>query len=56
MASSLLLLLLLSLQLGLGQSSLHGQQHDPDHDIKVLFGEEVFKYNKFSDLNKKLRD
>lgn len=44
MASSLLLLLL-SLQLGLGQSSLHddhyiGQQHNPEHDMSVLFGDE----------------
>lgn len=47
-----LFLLLLCLQLGFGQSSKHedhyiGQQHNPQHDMNVLLGEEVFKYDTF---------
>lgn len=48
----LLLLLLLCLLFGFGQSSKHedhfiGQQHNPQHDMNVLLGDEVFKYNTF---------
>lgn len=52
MESPLLLLLLLFLQLGFGQSSGRedhyiGQQHNPQRDVNVLLGDEVFKYNNF---------
>lgn len=57
MAFSVLSLLLV-LHLGFGQSSHHqhlhedhyiGQQHNPEHDMKVLLGEEVSKYNSIFD-------
>lgn len=52
MESPLLLLLLLFLQLGFDHSSAHeehyiGQKHNPQHDVNVLLGDEVFTYTFF---------